>query len=93
MTTKTSPSRLENKWLWIAASGIFLSFFILLMFLLADQKLGMPVQLLCLFYLTAILFFFLAQIIGFIWSQTHYSDTVESPKFSMLDNEEAEWKH
>lgn len=45
----------------------------------------------CIFYVVLVSLFLGAQIVGFLWSHTHYSEEVESPKFKLLEWEEAEW--
>lgn len=46
---------------------------------------------LCVFYAVATFLFFAAQLVGFVVAQSDYSENIESPKFSMLENEEKEW--
>ncbi|MCB0416217.1 MAG: hypothetical protein H6617_03070 [Bdellovibrionaceae bacterium] len=45
----------------------------------------------CVFYALIVSVFLAAQVFGFIASHTHYSESIEAPKFRMLQEEEAEW--
>ncbi|MEZ4751810.1 MAG: hypothetical protein R3B54_14620 [Bdellovibrionota bacterium] len=45
----------------------------------------------CVFYAVIVSIFLAAQVFGFIASHTHYSESIEAPKFRMLQEEEAEW--
>jgi hypothetical protein len=67
-------------------------FFSILLVLLIPKSWGEAVKFLCGVYTMATILFFVAQLYGFVISQTQYSEAVESPKFVMLENEEAEWK-
>ncbi|MCB0405197.1 MAG: hypothetical protein KDD51_10460 [Bdellovibrionales bacterium] len=45
----------------------------------------------CVFYAVIVSIFLAAQVFGFIASHTQYSESIEAPKFRMLQDEEAEW--
>lgn len=64
----------------------------LIALMLGQSSWGDAVRILCGFYTVATGLFFLAQIYGFIISQTQYSEAVEAPKFAMLEREEEEWR-
>lgn len=66
-------------------------FLILAMILLVQKDWGHIAEALCVFYAICTGVFFLAQLAGFVISQTNYSDEVEAPKFTLLENEEKEW--
>ena len=51
-----------------------------------------PTAMACLIYALAAAVFLLAQLVGFVVSQTYYSDSLEDVKFDVIENEEAEWK-
>lgn len=73
--------------------AIAIGFFLLVvMSVLTQNDWGNIAQGLCIFYAIATTLFFLAQLWGFVVSQTNYSEDIEEPKFKMLVNEEAEWK-
>lgn len=63
-----------------------------ILYLFTQKSWGSAVQVLCGFYSIATGLFFCAQVYGFVVSQTSYSDSIESPKFLMLEKEEAEWR-
>lgn len=46
----------------------------------------------CFIYAIFASLFLLAQLAGFVWSQTQYSESLEEVKFQLLENEEAEWR-
>lgn len=75
----------------IIAIGLTMAL-VVAMILLAQHGLGEVARVLCMFYTFATGVFFLAQLYGFIICQTDYSDEVEAPKFTMLENEEKEWQ-
>ncbi len=58
-----------------------------------QKDVSQTVVYLCAFYSFAIFLFFIAQLIGFVVCQTHYSDEVEDPKFALFGIEESEWKN
>lgn len=65
---------------------------LIILVLLVQKSWGDAVQWMCGIYSAATGLFFVAQLVGFVVSQTHYSESVEAPKFAMLENEEAEWR-
>lgn len=96
MTTNKTVSPPENKRLSLIGKLMFFtallaSFCLVLISLKSDW--GQPVVYLCVFYTLAVVLFFIAQLIGFVASQTTYSEAIEAPKFSMLDLEAEEWKN
>lgn len=68
---------------------VFLGLFLLI--LLRQPTWGDSVRLICMLYTGATGLFFLAQVWGFVIAQTRYSHEVESPKFTMLEEEERQW--
>lgn len=84
----------KNKWIKSPAfwGGVFIIALGFLASLATIQKSwGVLAIGFCVFYTLAMTFFFAAQVWGFVVSQTTYSDSVESPKFKLLEIEEAEW--
>lgn len=82
----------ESKFVKGAIGAVALSLLLLAALLLAQRHWDSTVQWLCGFYCLAVGIFFLAQIAGFVLAQTYYSERMEAPKFTMLENEEAEWQ-
>lgn len=93
MIMKKLRSPLENKFsiAKIAMSAI-LGFCLLILLAMIQKDWGRAVTLSCIAYTAAVSFFFLAQLFGFVLSQTEYSESVEYPKFEMLAKEENEWR-
>lgn len=54
---------------------------------------GNPVVIACILYSLVVTVFFLAQLFGFVFSQTHYNEGLEEAKFSILEKEEKEWQN
>lgn len=63
--------------------------FFVLVFLIRKEW-GNPVMAVCIVYSVAVTFFFMAQLWGFVLSQTQYSESVEEAKFRVLHVEEKE---
>ncbi len=94
MNKKTSPQ--ENKRLSLIGKlmlFVAIGASICLMLTSIRSDWGQPVMYLCVFYTLAVVLFFIAQLVGFVASQTTYSEAVEAPKFSMLELEAEEWKN
>jgi hypothetical protein len=92
MKSKKPFSPLADNHFTKAVLGCAFATGILISLMLAQKSWSGAVQILCGFYAFATGLFFLAQLYGFVISQTQYSDHIEAPKFAMLDQEEAEWK-
>ncbi len=91
MTTSKTPCPRLNKarkvWLIAIVGGT------LLVAYLFNLVWGHPETVACLVYAILASAFLVAQLVGFVLSQTQYSDGLEDAKFRMLENEEAEWRH
>ena len=74
----------------VLASGLALCLLVLLA--MVQKNWGRAVTLSCIVYTVAVGLFFIAQLFGFILSQTDYSEAVEAPKFDMLEKEARQWK-
>jgi hypothetical protein len=73
--------------------GIAVLFASILALVIFTQKgWGEIAQSMCVVYAAATAIFFLVQIYGFVISQTKYCDSIEAPKFAMLEKEEDQWK-
>lgn len=48
---------------------------------------------LCVVYAGVISLFLLAQMVAFVASHAHYSESVEEPKFQLIERELQEWKN
>lgn len=92
MTSKNRLSHPESDKFLKIIFAVGLVFFLVLLLLFIQCNWGAAVRFLCGFYTIATGLFFMAQLYGFVISQTHYSDSVEAVKFMMLENEEAEWR-
>lgn len=82
-------SWLRNPFFWSGAVVVLLGFLVSLATIQGSW--GTLAISFCVFYTLALTFFFLAQVWGFVVSQTTYSESVEGPKFELLKLEEAEW--
>lgn len=56
-----------------------------------DSAWDFSIVAICVFYAIVVSIFLAAQVVGFVMSQTEYSESVEQPKFKMLVEEELEW--
>lgn len=92
MTSNQKFFRPENRRYWLLALGVGAGLISLIAFVFFQNPWEGAVKFLCGFYTVCTGVFFLAQIYGFVISQTHYSEAVEAPKFTMLENEEAQWR-
>lgn len=91
MILKKVPSLLESKGIMASLLVFGFGLFLVVLILMMQKSWGNAVQWMCGLYSVATGLFFIAQIVGFIISHTHYSERIEAPKFAMLENEEAEW--
>lgn len=91
MTMNKKPyPRLNNArrvWATAIVLGTFLVAFLI------NSAWGQPETVACLIYAVLASAFLVAQLMGFVLSQTQYSESLEEAKFTMLENEEAEWRH
>lgn len=90
MTTikKPSPRLSSVRRFWIGAIVVG----VLLVAYLLNSAWGQPDTVACLIYAILASAFLVAQLVGFVLSQTQYSEAMEEAKFRMLENEEAEWR-
>lgn len=91
MTTSKKPSPRLNNARRVWAAAIVLG--TLLVAYLVNSAWGQPETVACLIYAVLASAFLVAQLMGFVLSQTQYSEAMEEAKFRMLENEEAEWRH
>ncbi len=87
MTTNNRPFLRQSK-------AIFLLLFVALFILMFSAFRGGTAHVfeICIFYAVMTTVFLAAQILAFVASHAHYSDSIEEPKFRVLENEENEWK-
>ena len=88
-TIKKPYPRLNNaRRFWAAAivGGTFLVAFLI------HSAWGQPETVACVIYAVLASAFLVAQLFGFVLSQTEYSESLEEAKFTMLKNEEEEWR-
>lgn len=79
----------KNPFFWVGVGVISLGFVVSLATIQGDW--GFLVVGFCVFYTISMTLFFAAQVWGFVVSQTTYSDSVEAPKYTLLQLEESEW--
>lgn len=91
MTTNKKPyprlSSARRFWVGAIIVGTFL------VAALINSAWGQPETVACVVYAVLASAFLIAQLVGFVLSQTDYSEAMEEAKFRMLENEEAEWRH
>ena len=75
----------------LSLSSLFLGSIVLLFFLMKkDWENAVTAS--CIIYTVATGFFFIAQLAGFVLSQTEYNAAVETAKYTMLENERKQWE-
>lgn len=79
----------SRKRVWLAAAALALAIGALT--LAARTSLEQKSMIACIGYAVIVSVFLAAQVWGFVASQTLYSESVEAPKFRVIDVEEAEW--
>ena len=73
-------------------SAVALSSCLVIMAWLARANLEAREVAVCVIYAVVVTVFMGAQLWGFVVSQAYYSESVEAPKFGIIEAEEAEWR-